>query len=160
MKRSVYIETTIPSYYCDDRAELMRDITRTREWWDSERGGYECFASAVVIDELSEGEYPTKAKCLACIQGTPMLAVDDSVLEIAMTYHATKVMPSPPVRDALHVAIATYYKVDFLLTWNCRHIANANKFRHLEVVNARMGFATPKIITPHMLSGSEEANGQ
>lgn len=77
-----------------------------------------------------------------------------------MTYHATKVMPSPPVRDALHVAIATYYKVDFLLTWNCRHIANANKFRHLEVVNARMGFATPKIITPHMLSGSEEANGQ
>jgi len=69
MKPLVYVETTIPSYYCDDRPAVAADIGRTREWWDGEREAYGCFISAVVLDELSSGNYPNKAKCLALVRG-------------------------------------------------------------------------------------------
>src|SRR5438094_211801 len=75
MKLLVYIETTIPSYYCDDRSGLAADIARTREWWDQERDGYDCFVSAVVLDELGSGDYPNKAKCLALVQELPALEI-------------------------------------------------------------------------------------
>lgn len=156
MRPSVYIETTIPSYCTTTRAGLATDAARTREWWDLERGAYECYLSSVVLDELSEGAYPGQAACLELVQGLPLLAVDDDVVEIAEAYQASKVMPGPPVRDALHVALACHYRMDYLLTWNCAHIANAGKMRHLRTVNARLGLATPLIITPHMLRPMEE----
>jgi predicted nucleic acid-binding protein len=151
MKPTVYIETTIPSYYFDDRLALSADIGRTREWWDEERGGYECFISAVVLDELAEGEYPNQAACLQLVDGLPLLAVEPEVIEIAEVYQARRVMPRSPIRDALHVAIASYYRMDYLLTWNCRHIANMNKARHLEMVNQRLGLGSPRLVTPHLL---------
>ncbi|HMN41334.1 MAG TPA: type II toxin-antitoxin system VapC family toxin [Phycisphaerales bacterium] len=156
MRQSVYIETTIPSYYATTRPGLDADVARTREWWDVERGGYECYASPVVIDELSEGEYPSRARCLELVQALPLLAVNEDVLRIAEAYQASKVMPGPPVRDALHVALACHYRMDFLLTWNCVHIANANKMRHLRTINARLGLSTPLITTPHLLRPLEE----
>ncbi len=64
MKSTVYIETTIPSYYHTTRAKLAEDKARTCNWWDKERSSYECFTSQVTLDELSEGNYPTKGKCL------------------------------------------------------------------------------------------------
>ena len=60
-------------------------------------------------------------------------------------------MPKAPVRDALHLAIASFYRMDYLLTWNCRHLANANKFRRIEAVNAEMGLSIPLLVTPHQL---------
>jgi hypothetical protein len=104
---------------------------------------------------LTEGDYPEKDACLALVQGIPLLEVTDDDVAIAEVYQASMVMPGPPVRDALHVALACIYRLDYLLTWNCRHIANANKARHLRVVNARLGLATPLIITPHMLRSEE-----
>ena len=90
------------------------------------------------------------------MSGLPLLKITEDVVQTAEAYIAAKVMPGFPVRDALHVAVACWYKMDFLLTWNCVHIANANKMRHLRTVNARLGLATPLIITPHMLRGMEE----
>ncbi len=148
---SVYIETTIPSYYATTRTGMDRDVERTREWWERERTQYHCFISPVVIDELSEGDYPTKVACLRLIDTLDVLAVREEVVDIALAYQTAKVMPAPPIRDALHVALACFYRMDYLLTWNCRHIANAAKYRHLQVINARLGLATPQIITPHML---------
>jgi predicted nucleic acid-binding protein len=156
MKPTVYIETTIPSYYCDDRPSLAADIARTREWWDQERGAYECFISPVVLDELSAGSYPSRAACLSLVADLPMLGVGPEVVEIAEVYQARGLMPKSPVRDALHVALASHYRVDYLLTWNCRHIANVNKARHLEIVNQRMGLSTPRLVTPHLLQPWEE----
>lgn len=156
MPGTVYIETTIPSYYCDARSSLAADIERTREWWDRERTGYTCFTSSVVLDELSEGQYPTQQSCLDLMADLPLLALTPEVVEISMVYQNTQVMPAPPIRDALHVALAAYYKLDYLLTWNCRHLANANKFRHLDLVNARLGLASPRIITPDLLRPIEE----
>jgi len=154
----VCLETTIPSYYCDDRPAVAADIARTREWWDTERNAYDCFISAVVLDELSSGDYANKEKCLALVQRFPALEVNQEVLEIARVYQARRLMPRPPVRDALHLALASYYRIDFLLTWNCRHIANANKERHLEVLNQGMGLTVPRLVTPHQLQPWEESS--
>ena len=127
MKPTVYIETTIPSYYHDGRLELAADIARTRQWWDHERGDYECFISQVVWAELAEGNYPNKQGCLALVAGVSVLSITDDIERIAAMYRTHKLMPRLPSRDSLHVAVASYYRMDFLLTWNCLHLANANK---------------------------------
>lgn len=156
MKPTVYIETTIPSYYFDGRTELLADISRTRQWWDQERKDYECFISEVVLDELEEGEYANKEKCVSLIQDIPELGIDMEIERIASVYLARKFMPRSPVRDALHVAIASFYRMDFLLTWNCRHLANANKFSHLRQLNLELGLSIPQIVTPDQLLPLEE----
>jgi predicted nucleic acid-binding protein len=156
MRPTVYIETTIPSYYCDNRPALSADIARTREWWDVERGSYECFTSPVVLDELSTGKYPAQAACLALVNDLPLLAVVPEALEIAEVYQARRLMPQSPIRDALHLALASYYRLDYLLIWNCRHIANANKTRHLELINERLGLSAPRLVTSHLLQPWEE----
>ncbi len=151
MKPTVYIETTIPSYYCDDRSELRNEIARTREWWDRERLDYEGFISLVVLDELSSGEYAGQRACLALVETLPLLGVEREVLDIAEAYRAQQLMPRDPGADSVHLALASFYRMDYLLTWNCRHLANANKVRHLEALNARMGLSVPILATPYML---------
>lgn len=151
MKPTVYIETTIPSYYCDSRAELAKDIARTREWWDRERSQYECFISLVVLDELEDGDYATKPTCLELIGGIPLLEVDLEVAAAAEVYVAHRLMPGPPSRDAIHVALASRYRLDYLLTWNCAHLANINKAAHLEKLNAAMHLGLPRLVTPEQL---------
>lgn len=159
MRPTIYIETSVPSYYCDGRAELVREIARTRQWWDAERAAYECFVSQVVIDELETGDYPTKAACLALVSSLPLLEIVPEVTEIARVYVLRRLMPGPPIRDALHLALACYYRMDYLVTWNCRHLANANKIRHLEVLNQQMGLGVPLLVTPAMLEPWENDNG-
>src|ERR1017187_4370786 len=114
MKPTVYIETTIPSYYHTTRSTLAADVIRTRHWWDVERSAYECFTSQITLDELGEGNYPSKAKALAITQGLPLLEINEEVLEIAQVYWKHKLMPLLPVRDALHLAAASYYHMDFV----------------------------------------------
>lgn len=157
MKPLVYIETTIPSYYCDSRSELAADIARTREWWERERDAYECFISAVVLEELSAGVYATQDDCLALVADVPLLDVNQEVLDIADVYRTRGLMPRNPAADSVHVAVASCYRVDYLLTWNCRHLANANKTRRLEELNERMGLSTPQLITPYQLYPWEES---
>jgi len=151
MKLSVYIETTVPSYYCDDRSDLKNDILRTRRWWDEERQDYECYVSPVVIEELEAGSYPTRGCCLELVSGLPLLEVTRDVLEVAGISQADGLMPKHPGADSVHVALASWYRMDYLLTWNCRHIANANKARHLEAINLRLRLGMPMLVTPHQL---------
>lgn len=151
MKPTVYIETTIPSYYCDGRADLMRDIIRTREWWDLEMDRYQCFLSLIVLDELEDGDYSTKQACLELVRELPLLEITSEIQQIADVYWANRLMPKPPVRDALHVATASFYRMDYLLTWNCRHLANINKSSQLDVINAKMHLGLPRMITPQQL---------
>lgn len=152
----MYIETTIPSYYCDNRSDMVRDILRTRQWWDEERGDYECATSLIVVEELGRGEYPGREECLKLVQPLPLLEVTAEILELAKVDQAERLMPRHPAGDALHVAIASWYRMDCLLTWNCRHIANANKTRHLEALNLKMHLGLPMLVTPHQLQTWEE----
>ena len=100
------------------------------------------------VAELSRGDYPNKARILDCASGIQVLPSDERIVEIAQIYVNNFLMPRALAGDALHLAYAFFYKMDFLLTWNCTHLANANKRQHIRIVNSRMNLFTPKIVTP------------
>ncbi len=158
MRPTVYLDTTIPSYYVDERKEVWLHIQRTRQWWDTERQLYEVYLSEFVILELEEGEYPGRTQALSLVQEIPRLAARREIRDIAEVYLVHRLMPSVDVRDAMHLAFASHYKLDYLLTWNCAHLANAHKRRHIRVINTRLGLLTPEIVTPlELVSPVEEA---
>jgi len=148
MFTSVYIDTTIPSYYVDTRPSLTIHIERTRVWWDAERELYEVYASPFVARELQEGEFPGKAQALALLDGVHWLAPDPSIEDIVEHYMENYLLPNNDDRDAFHLAFASFYKMDYLLTWNCAHLANVNKRQHIAKINQRLGLFVPIIVTP------------
>ena len=155
MNRRVYIETTIPSFYHEVRTEPDMVARRewTREWWDEHRFGYELVTSEGVIDELETGDFPQKNEALALIDNIPIVDIDQAVADIVEAYISHHVMPTDPAGDALHLALPSYHRCDFLLTWNCRHLANANKFAHIRRVNGLLGLYVPSLVTPLELLG-------
>jgi len=118
----------------------------TRRWWAEESPNYDLVASAFVV-----GEFPGKSEAIALIQHLPLLEVVPEVEDIVQAYVGRKLMPQKDLGDAYHLAVASYYGVHFLLTWNCRHRANANKVPHLQVVNSELGLSVPVVTTPDLL---------
>ncbi len=157
MKPRVYIETTIPSFYHSVRTEPDMIARRdwTRRWWDNDRDDYKMFTSGAVIDELQEGDYPNQQDCLEFVANLPLLEVDDAVDEIVQTYVNRQLMPANPRGDALHLAIASLHRCDFLVTWNCHHLANANKYDHIRRVNSMLNLFVPTMATPMGLLAEE-----
>ena len=127
----VYIETTIPNFYVETRKEPDMVARRqwTRDWWDSHRSVYDVVTSEAVLDELDRGEYPNKMDAISLVEALPLLPIEQEIAEIVEAYIQHRVMQRDPVGDALHLALASYHKCDFLLTWNCNHLANANKIQ-------------------------------
>jgi len=150
MAKRVYIETSIPSFYHESRPEPEMVARRnwTRQWWDEQRRHYELVTSLAVHEELKRGEYASKADALGLLAGVPLLAAPDVIVEIADTYIRHRVMPDDPRGDALHLALASFHRCHFLLTWNCTHLANANKFEHIRHLNALLGLPVPALVTP------------
>jgi len=148
MKNSVYLDSTIPSYIFDERESLKPFTNLTRKWWEEERQNFDIFISIETIAELSKGEYPNKEKVLDFTNQIDRLKPDDKIIEIVNYYIENKLMPLDITGDAVHLAYASYYEIDFLLTWNCNHLANANKKQHIKVLNGRMELFTPELITP------------
>jgi predicted nucleic acid-binding protein len=146
----VYIETTIPSFYCDVRQdpEVVARRNWTQHWWDFKRHAYEVVTSAAVLDELLDGTYPGCEQAVKLMDAVELVSMSSEVAEIAAEYIRRRVMPDDPGGDALHLAVASCHKCDFLLTWNCKHLANANKFLHIERVNGMLGLYVPKLVTP------------
>jgi len=155
MKPVVYIETSIPSFYYEIRPEpdMVARKMWTREWWDEHRNQYTLVTSAVVLEELEGGEYPNQNEVIALVKELPVLHLDLTIREIVETYIQPTLMPRDPVGDALHLAIASFHKCDFLLTWNCTHLANANKFGHIRRLNTLLGLYVPILTTPELLIG-------
>ena len=150
MKRSVYIETTIPSFYYEVRSEpeMIARRESTRRWWRDERRHYSLHGSALVIGELQDGRYPGRSEALAMAESLRLLEVVPAIEDIVSVYLQRKLMP---LGDAYHLAIASYYGMHFVLTWNCRHLANANKVRHLQLVNTEIGLGAPIVTPPDLL---------
>ncbi len=147
---TVYIETTIPSFYHEVRTDpdILARKNWTQHWWDFKREAYHVFTSLAVLDELNQGDYVTKNQAIALLDEVPVLKMEAAVAEIVEAYIHHSVMPTDPAGDALHLALASYHKCDFLLTWNCKHLANANKFRHIQRVNGMLGLYVPSLVTP------------
>lgn len=149
-KYKVYIETSIPSFYFEIReeAEMVARKRWTRQWWKNHREDFDLFTSVVVLDELNAGNHPNKNECLDLISSLPLLPVEFEISDIVNTYIDNHVMPKDPTGDALHLALASYHQCHFLLTWNCVHLANANKKEHIRHINNLMGLFVPELTTP------------
>ncbi len=154
----IYVETSIPSFYFSARSEPDMIARRewTREWWSAAFHRETLVSSAAVIEELSRGEYPNQSECLALASRLALLPIEPIIVDIVDRYIENHIMPRDPSGDALHLAIASYHGCDFLVTWNCRHLANANKFGHIRQLNTLLGLHVPNIVTPLELFGNEE----
>ena len=150
LKQTVYIETTIPSYYHNQRTapELVALSQWTRDWWDHERHEFELVTSLAVIEELERGNHPLKKEKLAMISSLKQLELTSEIVQTVEAYIEHKLMPNDPQGDALHLALASHCKCDILLSWNCKHIVNYQKAPHLANINRMLGLPVPALLTP------------
>jgi hypothetical protein len=153
MAASVFIETTVPSAYVSVRNDPGSAHRResTRQWWTNQLAFYAPWISDAVMVELSSGEWPGKPEALSLVRDLPRLAVDEETIAVARRYIEERLVPGGLGGDAVHLATACVNEMDFLLSWNIRHLANPNKQDHLTVINRRLGLLTPIIVTPDML---------
>lgn len=145
-----YIETTIPSFYHEVRTEPDMVARRdwTRRWFDAVVKTDRVVTSAAVIAELENGDFPGRKDAIRLIEDLELLEINPAITEIVEAYSKHKLMPLDPFGDALHLALASYHRCDFLVTWNCQHLANARKFGHIRRVNGILGVYVPELVTP------------
>jgi hypothetical protein len=156
MAQRVYLETTIPSYLT---AWPSRDLIiaghqqLTKDWWRTRRNEFELCISQFVLDEASAGDAEAAEERLAILSPLPLLDISDAVLPLATAILQSGCIPAKAARDAAHIAISTIHRIDFLLTWNCAHIANAQIVKKVQEICAKAGFPCPVICTPEELMG-------
>jgi predicted nucleic acid-binding protein len=156
MKPKVYLETTIPSVLAawPSRDLIMAaDQQVTRTWWEKERVKYDLVISTLVLDEIREGDPEAAVARLAAVAECQILTMDDPVIQLGEAIMRTRLIPARAYNDALHVAVATRHGVDFLLTWNCRHLANAMISERVRMACRAAGYDPPVICTPYTLLG-------
>jgi predicted nucleic acid-binding protein len=151
MKTLIYVETTVPSFYTETREDEEVRIRRkwTRDWWHLGHSDQDLVTSFVVQDELER--IPDRARRIAALElisPLEQLVYTPEVEEIVEVYIGHKLMPLEGFGDAAHLALASFHHCDILVTWNCRHLANANKTGHIRRVNALLGLETPLLVTP------------
>lgn len=158
MPASVYIETSVISYYT---ARSSRDLvaaarqTITQEWWEESRNRFELYVSTVVIAEAKTGDPEAAQKRMLAIADLPVLDVNAAAEDLARQLVDQKLIPATSAEDALHIALATINGMDFLLTWNFRHINNAEmKARIIAAIEA-LGYECPILCSPEELGGTE-----
>ena len=155
MQKRIYIETTIPSSYYTlrtDDVSLNRQKS-TRQWWDEYANLFTLTSSTAVVQELRRGSDQITLNRISLLEGVELFDPTVEISQIAQIYMERLIMPQEPQGDALHLAIASFYKVDILLTWNCIHLANPNKFDFITRINRKLGLATPELKTPHHYLG-------
>jgi len=154
----VYLETTFFSFFFDERTSpaivAMHDWTR--QFWDERRTNYDLVTSEAVLGELRRGGAYHNEDALTMALAIPLLPVGAEIAGIVEAYVKHKLMPQDPAGDALHLALASFHACDYLVTWNCRHLANANKFGHIREINGLLGLKSPDLVTPQELLGETE----
>lgn len=154
MASTVYIETTIVSYLT---ARPARDVVRrahqrlTREWWRIRRPKFELYVSPVVLQEAAGGDPLPARRRLAVLRGLPVLAPTPEAVNLARALVTHGPVPRREDVDALHIAIAGVHGIEYLLTWNCAHIANAQMRAGIESVCRNLGYEPPVLCTPEEL---------
>jgi hypothetical protein len=153
----VYIETSIVGYLTARSRDAVIFQARqelTRNWWFRRRELYEPVISQLVLDEAARGDDGAAAERLRLVAGIPLLdQADPEIGLVADALLAAHLLPEKARSDATHVAIATVHAVQYLLTWNCKHIANANMLPEVYRLLTDMGYFPPLIVTPEEFSG-------
>jgi len=156
MKPKVYIETSFVSYLT---ARPSRDLIVaaqqqvSREWRTHRRSRFDLYVSQLVIQEASQGERQAARERLELLKGFKSLALREEALELAESFLNNKALPRKAADDALHIALAAVYGIDYLLTWNCKHMANAEIQKKLARIGFEQGYEVPVICTPYELMG-------
>lgn len=157
MKRKVYLETSVVSYLMAWRSRdlvIAGNQETTREWW-IQRDKFDLFISQFVLDEAAAGDSNAAAQRLKALEGIPELAVVEQVVDIAEALLMQAALPTKAKLDALHIAVAALHGMDFLLTWNCKHIANPIQRPNIEAIVHGFGYQPPIICTPQELLEAE-----
>jgi len=156
MKAKIYVETTIVSYLT---AKPSRDLVIaahqqiTQEWWEARRPTFALFISELVIREAGAGDEDAAQKRLEALKEIDLLELNEEALYLARELANRGPIPERAKEDALHIALATVHGMDYLLTWNCRHIANAEMRKGVASVCNFLAYDTPVISTPEELMG-------
>ena len=154
MKSRVYIETSIISYYT---ARPSRDLIVaghqqiTQEWWSRQLPLVSPHISAIVLEEISQGDQEAAQARLKVVDGIPSLAITPDVVELARVYFEALSLPDRARLDALHLALGVQHGMESLLSWNFAHIVGARPRAVIQAMNYRMGIVTPVICTPEEL---------
>ncbi|AUB79726.1 type II toxin-antitoxin system VapC family toxin [Candidatus Thiodictyon syntrophicum] len=150
-KPKVYIETSVISYLTARPSNDLRTAANqvaTTDWWDGRRNQFEVFVSSFVVAEASKGHPEAATRRLDAIARIPKLEATEEVRALGLALVAEGALPSQAEIDAYHIAIAAVNAVDYLLTWNCSHIANASLRSKIETVCRSHGVEPPIICTP------------
>jgi len=154
MKQKVYIETSILSYLTarpNNDLRAMANQTMTIEWWENRMSEFDIFISEFVVAESSQGNSEAATRRLAVITDIPELEITESVRVLGKALVAEGPIPKGAEIDAFHIAVAAVNGMDYILTWNCKHIANAVMRSKIEEVCLNHGFEPPTICTPQEL---------
>lgn len=158
---TIYIETSIVSHasaWPSSDIQVAAVQHQAREWWSKERTKFELVASQLVIDEASRGD-PTAAQArLKLLDGLPTIPIDDEVRKLARKILAASIMPKKAAADALHISTAAVAGIQYLLTLNCRHIANAHELPRVYRLLEEYGFGQLLICTPAEFLGGDDLN--
>jgi hypothetical protein len=155
MKPTVYIETSVISYFT---AKLSRDLIVaahqqiTHEWWEYCLPKFEAYISSFVIDEISKGDRDAVKKRLRAISQFLILQVSEDIAVLADRYGQAIDIPEKAKIDSFHLAIATWHGLDYLVSWNCKHIVSGKVRKIVEQINDSFGIRTPIICTPEELT--------
>ncbi len=156
MSESVYVETSIVGYLTARSTRnliLAANIEVTKEWWESSRNAFTLYVSQVVLDEVAQGDAEIALKRLEILNGVPLVELNQSVRGLSAQFLSRSNLPPKASDDAVHIAAATVHGLDYLLTWNCKHIANAQIQRKLAEISLDFGYQLPIICTPYELLG-------
>jgi hypothetical protein len=156
MSESIYIETSILGYLTARATKnliIAANIEITRDWWESRRNDFTLYISQVVLDEVAQGDAEIASQRLKIIENLPLLELNENVKKLATQLLQKSNLPPKASDDTTHIAAATVYGLDYLLTWNCKHIANAQIQKKLSQISAECGYELPTICTPYELLG-------
>jgi len=156
VKPKLYIETSVVSYLTGRPSRDMLVATHqqvTREWWERRRPEFEVFASQLVATEAGGGDEDAAKRRLDVLRDLPYLVLTSEAMSLGREFVRRGPVPAEAADDALHIALATMHGMDYLLTWNCAHIANAEMRYALSEVCLSLGHDLPVICTPEELLG-------
>jgi len=149
MKISLYLETSVVGAYLDNSDPFRRDITI--RWWEHELSEYQAYSSSLVERELERTSEPHRNGYLNLVRPLEKLELTQEVAILAEGYIERGIFQRKYMADAMHVALASFHKIDYFVTWNFGHIANVRKQARLRLFNTTAGFFSPVIITPEFL---------
>ena len=149
MKQSIYLETSVIGAYLDNGEPFRRDLTI--RWWEHEMSEYRALISPLVVRELERVAEPHRSSYLKLVKDLAVAELTDEAAILADGYISRGIFHRKYIADALHVAIASFHKIDYLVTWNFGHLANVRRQARIRLFNTAAGFFVPMIVTPEFL---------